>query len=97
MGWAFGTGKHPRTFKKRRIGYGVSAKCDEPRCGKKIDRGLAYLCGGLYGNDGIGCGGYFCGDHLFYVYRERRTAPDDDSGYRCPSCKRADEARGTGA
>lgn len=47
---------------KRDIGYGVPAICDHPGCGEKIDRGLAYVCGGEpYG--GEGCGLYFCANH----------------------------------
>jgi len=60
MGWARGT------VRGREVGYGVRAKCDWHGCKTKIDRGLAYRCGGLSGislDEGIGCGGYFCGEH----------------------------------
>ena len=51
---------------KRDIGYGVPAHCDHPKCRRKIDRGLAYVCGGEpYGGD-KGCGLYFCAAHLSY-------------------------------
>lgn len=47
----------------RDIGYGVPATCDFPGCGKDIDRGLAYVCGGEpYGGE-HGCGLYFCSWH----------------------------------
>ena len=48
---------------KRDIGYGVPAYCDHPECNCKIDRGLAYVCGGQpYGGE-KGCGLYFCAEH----------------------------------
>lgn len=63
MGWSIG---HDSRFGKfgRDIGYGVPAFCDHPGCGKHIDRGLSYICGGEpYGHD-RGCGLYFCEEHL---------------------------------
>ena len=60
MSWAIG---FDSTW-NRDIGYGVPAECDHPDCHEKIDRGLAYVCGGEpYGGDN-GCGLYFCGKHL---------------------------------
>jgi len=57
MGWAIG--EHDG----RDIGYGVPATCDHPECEAKIDRGLAYVCGGQpYGGD-EGCGLFFCDKH----------------------------------
>ena len=51
---------------KRDIGYGVPAICDHPKCDKKIDRGISYVCGGeAYGGD-HGCGLYFCESHLYF-------------------------------
>ncbi len=62
MGWAVG---YDSTW-KRDIGYGVPSRCDHPDCGKFIDRGLAYVCGGeAYGGD-EGCGLFFCYKHLYY-------------------------------
>jgi hypothetical protein len=59
MGWSIG---YDSTW-DRDIGYGVPAYCDHPGCGKEIDRGLAYVCGGEpYGGD-FGCGLYFCAEH----------------------------------
>ena len=48
----------------RDIGYGVPAYCDSPKCSKKIDRGLAYVCCDQkpYGGE-KGCGLYFCENH----------------------------------
>lgn len=61
MGWSIGS------FNGRDIGYGVPAICDYPGCGKAIDRGLGYVCGGdVYGGE-HGCGLFFCGDHRFFV------------------------------
>lgn len=59
MGWSIGYD----TNWYRDIGYGVPAMCDYPDCGKAIDRGLGYVCGGQpYGGDD-GCGLFFCDDH----------------------------------
>ena len=60
MSWAVGYDDHW----KRDIGYGVPAQCDYPGCGKRIDRGLSYVCGGEpYGGE-EGCGLFFCDEHL---------------------------------
>lgn len=52
----------------REAGYGVEAECDRPGCPRRIDRGLAYLCGqhpdGHRDPSEPGCGYYFCPDHL---------------------------------
>lgn len=47
----------------RPIGYAFEATCDHPGCDAKIDRGLFYVCGGMHGGDGLGCGRYFCSKH----------------------------------
>ncbi|KEF04633.1 MULTISPECIES: hypothetical protein [Streptomyces] len=54
--------------------------CEEPGCEKQIDRGLAYLCGETPGDDEYGCGGYFCGEHLY-------MAPEGQHGERCIRCR----------
>lgn len=59
MGWAYGI------VDGREVGYSVAAKCDQLKCKAKIDRGLAYACGGMHGHNEHGCGGYFCEKHLF--------------------------------
>jgi hypothetical protein len=47
-------------------GYGVRAVCEAKQgCTEVIDRGLGYLCGTTPGEPENGCGGYFCGNHLF--------------------------------
>lgn len=72
MSWAVGYD----TKWLRDIGYGVPATCDHPGCGKGIDRGLAYVCGGEpYGGE-HGCGLHFCGEHLRQCM----------SGPRCDRC-----------
>lgn len=79
MGWA-NCGKDSRG---RPIGYAHAARCDQPGCDAKIDRGLAYACGGMHGDDEYYCEGYFCGEHLFaYVY-----IPDEGRSVQlCPAC-----------
>lgn len=71
MGWSIGYDeKHARD-----IGYGVPAICDHPDCDAKIDRGLAYVCGGEpYGGE-FGCGLYFCEIHLYYVRSQDSRGP----------------------
>ena len=66
MSWAIGyDDKH-----KRDIGYGVPATCDHTGCGEKIDRGLAYVCGGEpYGGE-HGCGLFFCSEHMYSLHRK---------------------------
>jgi hypothetical protein len=46
-------------------GYAVDTVCEQDGCEEQIDRGLAYLCGETPGGDEDGCGGYFCGQHLY--------------------------------
>ncbi|AWT42574.1 MULTISPECIES: hypothetical protein [Streptomyces] len=46
-------------------GYSVEVVCEEDGCDEKIDRGLAHLCGAQPGGDEYGCGGYYCGHHLY--------------------------------
>lgn len=60
MSWAVGFDE----YWNRDIGYGVPSICDHPDCNVKIDRGLAFVCGGEpYGGEN-GCGLYFCPKHL---------------------------------
>lgn len=61
-------------------GYGVETVCEENDCDEQIDRGLAYLCGETPGGDEYGCGGYFCGSHLY-------AAPEGQHGERCNRCR----------
>lgn len=62
MGWA----NCGNDSQGRPIGYAVEATCDHPGCKTKIDRGLAYACGGMHG-DSDGCEKYFCTEHLQYL------------------------------
>lgn len=65
MGWMY----CGEDSKGRKIGYGIVATCDFPGCNEQIDRGLAYACGGMHGDEGQNgepcCDGYFCGEHLY--------------------------------
>lgn len=61
MGWAdCGTDSEGR-----QIGYMWPATCDQPGCDVKIDRGLAYVCGGMHGHDDPpgSCEKYYCSEH----------------------------------
>jgi hypothetical protein len=60
MGW----GNCGTDSKGRPIGYYHEATCDHPGCGAEIHRGLAYVCGGMHGEDEHSCEGYFCTAHL---------------------------------
>jgi hypothetical protein len=72
VGWSIGYDDNW----KRDIGYGVPARCDHPKCNARIDRGLAYVCGGEpYGGE-KGCGLYFCANHLSFLHGPQR----------CPRC-----------
>ena len=67
MGWSIGFDSHW----DRDIGYGVPAICDHPKCNRKIDRGLSYVCGGEpYGGE-VGCGLFFCAKHLSWSEQGR--------------------------
>lgn len=59
MSWAVGFDHNWR----RDIGYGVPATCDHPDCNERIDRGLAYVCGGEPWGGEHGCGLFFCSQH----------------------------------
>ncbi len=58
MGWEVGTNSEGRD-----VGYGVPAICDHPDCNKKIDRGIAYICGAEPDGGEDGCGLFFCEEH----------------------------------
>jgi len=69
-----------RNGKTIQAGYGVPTTCEQPGCTEKIDRGLAHHCGETPGGDEHGCGGYFCGDHLYM------NANPAASGSACRAC-----------
>lgn len=71
----------------RAIGYAVSAQCDHPGCGASIDRGLSYACGGMHGENGADCEGYFCPAHL-----STAVADEDRSIQVCDQCDAVLEA-----
>jgi hypothetical protein len=66
----------------RWIGYGVPATCDYPGCGKNINRGLAFACGGGVMEDVPNCGQFFCTSHLGYFKEDDR----DRGGFVCERC-----------
>ena len=89
MGWSLGLDTN-RTEGDRDIGYGVSSECDGSGCNKKIDRGLAYVCGGdPYGGE-HGCGRFFCYEHLDYYF----DSSDNMSPQLCSECGILWENRG---
>lgn len=69
MGW----GNCGEDSQGRPIGYLHPARCDHPGCKAKIDRGLAYACGGMHGEDEYSCEKYFCGKHLWVVEFKDKT------------------------
>ncbi|WP_282203948.1 hypothetical protein [Kitasatospora fiedleri] len=60
-------------------GYAVEAECETDSCVARIDRGLGHLCGETPGGTEHGCGGYFCGEHLY-------SALPGQIGYLCGPC-----------
>lgn len=66
----------------REAGYSVTDTCNEQDCAEQIDRGLGYLCGDSPGGDEYGCGGYFCGHHLY-------SGPAEIAGGQCRRCMEA--------
>ena len=80
MGWEIGYD----SAWDRDVGYGVPTECDHPNCNAQIDRGLSYVCGGEpYGGE-LGCGLFFCEDHLFYAEKtpEYAQSPPSDAEMR---------------
>lgn len=75
MGWGSGVNE-----KGREVGYNIAATCDLDGCEKDIDRGLAYVCGGMHDGGDYGCGDYFCGEHLFMPSR------DGIGAFLCDAC-----------
>ena len=88
MGWA-NCGTDSRG---RQIGYAHRGHCDEPGCHKRIDRGLAYACGGMHGEDVHYCEGYFCPDHLEFPNLSdaawEEAAHDMTQRQLCRRCRR---------
>jgi hypothetical protein len=68
------------------VGYAVEATCDLDDCEEKIDRGLAYVCGGMHDGDEFGCGQYFCPQHLFYTRLWSSTQNEEVFPQLCGSC-----------
>lgn len=74
MGWGSGYNDQGRE-----VGYAVDAECDQDGCSAQIDRGLAYVCGGMHDGGDHGCGGYFCGDHQL-------IGPSGSHAFFCGQC-----------
>lgn len=85
MGWAH-CGKDS---KGRDIGYAIDAICDQEGCREEIHRGLSFVCGGMHGGDGFGCGGYFCMKHLHIA-----ESPDGRNVNVCSECLSSIEKEG---
>lgn len=96
MGWA----NCGEDSSGRPIGYAHSATCDLPGCGKQIDRGLAYACGGMHGTEMLGgdeavdwsadfgaCERYFCEDHLCSPDLEHEDGKELYAPAVCPECR----------
>lgn len=86
MGWA----NCGEDSKGRPIGYAHKATCDFPGCNAKIDRGLSYACGGMHGEEGCACEGYFCPKHMVGGCELR----DGEVTQLCVSCCERAEADG---
>lgn len=86
MGWA----NCGEDSKGRPIGYAVAATCDHPGCEAKIDRGLAYACGGMHGEED-GCEGYFCEKHRSSTIITNHPSPAKKREYLfvCTACETA--------
>jgi hypothetical protein len=68
----------------RHIGYAYPARCDQPKCHVRIDRGLSYACGDMHGEVDEGCEGYFCEKH-----RQNAVKVDDRTVYVCDVCEQS--------
>lgn len=83
MGWA----NCGQDTQGREIGYAHEAVCDHPDCNKEIDRGLAYACGGMHGDQGgQACEKYFCYEHLMMVDNDAMGFDELASGQLCGDC-----------
>lgn len=80
--------------KNRWAGYGVPAECDMPGCSAKIFRGLDYKCDTIFRYEDVvdngevidqieyedvGCGLFFCHDHLYQTEKHEGILPKLDS------------------
>lgn len=98
MGW----GNCGADSKGRPIGYCHAARCDYPGCRTRIDRGLAYACGGMHGTSTLGgdgsidwdanhesCEGYFCEKHRRGACLEHIDGADLWTPEYCLTCATA--------
>ena len=72
----------------RPIGYAFEAICDHLHCDTKIDRGLAFACGGMHGEDEYSCEKYFCSEHLTHI---DVNAYDERWRQLCDECVKTQE------
>ena len=70
----------------RPIGYYFEGTCDHPGCNAVIDRGLAYSCGGMHGQDEFSCEEYFCYKHKVVVELKSDCTRDGDCISVCSRC-----------
>ncbi len=79
----------------RFIGYAFEAECDHPGCDTRIDRGVAFSCGGMHNDNGQGwsCEKYFCLEHLHGVCDHDGVLDSPRSPQLCPKCYKEWEAK----
>ncbi len=82
MGWSHGIDPN-RAEGDQDIGYAIDAVCDDLECKTEIHRGLAHVCGNDVLGGEHGCGGFFCFDHLDYVF----DGNDEMSPQLCKACR----------
>lgn len=82
MGW----GNCGTDSRGRPIGYSFEGTCDHPGCKEKIDRGLAYACGGMHGDDEYSCEKYFCYKHKTVVVIQDESTRDGECISVCQDC-----------
>ena len=87
MGWAVGYD----TNWNRDVGYGVPSICDHPDCDREIDRGLSFVCGGGPFGGGVGCGLYFCWEHMNYVVDEETDDFLFEGQQVCERCAKGED------
>ncbi len=85
----------------REIGHTVPATCDHPGCEEKIDRGLAYACGGQPFEGEYYCDGYFCMKHLSTPSLHDRDYESMEALYKrviavCAACAKEIESEWAG-
>lgn len=98
MGW----GNCGQDSRGRPIGYCHRGRCDHLGCESRIDRGLAYACGGMHGTSTLGgegridwdashssCEGYFCEVHRRSACLEHEDGKELWTPEYCLTCAAA--------